>query len=156
MEINNRGRWWSTPWRGALILLIVLAQLLLSACSITVGAPPPTPGPNEPTYTPVEQVHFDVTPVPSPTGVPPTATTGPLPPGATAPPAAGGTVKYTIKPGDTLSGIALEYGITVDDIVKANNMTDPNSIQAGDVINIPTKGAAPSTGGPSPTTTKGP
>src|SRR5215218_1764736 len=63
------------------------------------------------------------TPVPSPT-TPPEA----LP---TVPP-----VTYTVKPGDTLSGIADLFGVTVDDIVRANNIADPNALQVGDVITI--------------------
>ena len=137
---------------GALLGLLVLALALLSACSLTVGAPAPTPGPGEPTNTPIEQVHFDVTPAPSPTAHPPTATGAPLPPGVTP----GQAAKYTVKPGDTLSGIALEFDVTVDDIVKANNLTDPNSIYEGQVLTIPAKGTSPSNPGPTPTTTKGP
>ena len=123
----------------SLVFLTILA--LLSACSVTVGPPPGTPGPGQPTNTPIEQVHFDVTPVPSPTPEPPTATPAPLPPGVT--PGPGGTVTYTIKAGDTLSGIADQFGITVEDIVKTNNIADPNAIQAGEVLVIPVGAATP-------------
>lgn len=134
---------------GFLAGLCLFAQMLLSACSVSIGAPPATPGPNQPTNTPIEQVHVDITPVATPTTPPPTPTGG-------VAPASGGTVKYTIKPGDTLSGIALQFGITVEDVVKTNNITDPNSIQAGQVLIIPTKGGAPSTRSPTPPTTKVP
>jgi LysM repeat protein len=46
-------------------------------------------------------------------------------------------VTYTVKPGDTLSGIADLFGVTVDDIVRANNLADPNALQVGDVLTIP-------------------
>ena len=129
--------------------LCLLAQILLSACSVSIGAPVATPAPNQPTNTPIEQVHVDITPVATPTVPPPSPTGG-------AAPAPGAMVKYTIKPGDTLSGIALQFGITVEDVVKTNNITDPNSIQAGQVLLIPTKGGATSTRSPTPPPTKVP
>ena len=140
-----------TPATRRITVLLLLAQSLISACSITIGPPPSTtPGPGEPTNTPIEQVHFDVTHVPSPTALPPT----------TAPAAGGGTTgatgKYTIKPGDTLSGIAQEFGITVEELVKLNNITDPNQIQAGQVLTVPAKGAPTSAAGPTPSPTRGP
>lgn len=49
------------------------------------------------------------------------------------------TVKYTVKSGDTISGIAKKYGVTEDAIVKANNIKDKNKIYVGQVLTIPTK-----------------
>jgi LysM repeat protein len=47
-------------------------------------------------------------------------------------------VVHVVKSGDTLSGIATEYGVTVDQILEANpQITNPNSIQPGDQIVIP-------------------
>ncbi len=141
-----------TPATRRIAVLLLLVQSLISACSITVGPPPSTtPGPGEPTNTPIEQVHFDVTHVPSPTALPPTSTPGPG--GAVAP---GATGKYTIKPGDTLSGIAQEFGITVEELVKLNNIVDPNQIQAGQVLTVPAKGAPTSAPGPTASPTPGP
>jgi LysM repeat protein len=137
------------PRAALLLTLIACAPALLSACSVTVGAPAPTPGPGQPTNTPIEQVHFDVTRVPSPTLAAATMTPAP----------AGAPIKHTIKSGETLSDIAQQYGITVEDIVKLNNIADPNQIQAGQVVLIPAKGSAPApttTLGPTKTTTKVP
>ncbi len=44
---------------------------------------------------------------------------------------------YTVQRGQTLSAIAAKYGLSVDDIVKANNITDPNNINVGQVLKIP-------------------
>ncbi|MCQ6280834.1 LysM peptidoglycan-binding domain-containing protein [Bacillus sp. EB600] len=44
---------------------------------------------------------------------------------------------YTVQPGDTLSGIAARYRTTVLDMVKANNIKDPNLIYPGQVLTIP-------------------
>ena len=43
---------------------------------------------------------------------------------------------YTIKPGDTLSQIAREYDTTVSQIVRLNNIQNPNLIFAGERIRI--------------------
>jgi len=44
-------------------------------------------------------------------------------------------VIYTVKPGDTLYGIAFQHDITVAELVEANqNLSDPNFISAGDQI----------------------
>lgn len=45
---------------------------------------------------------------------------------------------YIIKWGNTLSQIAHEYGVTVEEIVKLNNIANPNLIYAGSVLRIPT------------------
>jgi LysM repeat protein len=45
---------------------------------------------------------------------------------------------YTVKAGDTLSRIAGKYGVTVDQIVKANpQIKDPNKLGLGDQLVIP-------------------
>ncbi len=49
------------------------------------------------------------------------------------------TQKYTVKKGDTLSSIAKKYGVTVDAIVKANQIKNKNLIRVGSVFEIPVK-----------------
>lgn len=46
--------------------------------------------------------------------------------------------KYTVKRGDTLSRIAAQYGATVENIAKANNIQNPNLIYVGQTLVIPT------------------
>ncbi|MBZ0299897.1 MAG: LysM peptidoglycan-binding domain-containing protein [Anaerolineae bacterium] len=55
---------------------------------------------------------------------------------AEAPAASAGT-PYTVKPGEHLAEIAQRFGVTWPAIVQANHITDPNRIQAGQVILIP-------------------
>lgn len=43
---------------------------------------------------------------------------------------------YTIRPGDTLSGIALRFGTTVSRLQSLNNISDPDKIYAGTKIRI--------------------
>lgn len=45
-------------------------------------------------------------------------------------------VVYTVKTGDTLSGIAAKYNTTVAKLVKANNIKNPDLIYAGQKIKI--------------------
>jgi LysM repeat protein len=69
-------------------------------------------------------------------------------PAVTAParPAGNGTT-YVIQAGDNLSSIASRHGVTVAQVVAANQMTDPNRIRVGQSIVIPAAGIVPA---PSP------
>ncbi len=47
---------------------------------------------------------------------------------------------YTVKPGDTLFSISMQFyqsGEPVEDIMKLNNITDPNTLQSGMVLKLP-------------------
>lgn len=44
---------------------------------------------------------------------------------------------YTVKSGDTLSGIAAKYGTTYQELAKYNNISNPNRISVGQQIKIP-------------------
>lgn len=44
--------------------------------------------------------------------------------------------QYTVKNGDTLSAISQRYNISVDDLMRLNGLTDPNSLQIGQVLKI--------------------
>ena len=48
----------------------------------------------------------------------------------------GTKVTYVVKAGDSLAGIASKFNSTVDDIVKTNNLTDPNNIKVGESLQI--------------------
>lgn len=45
--------------------------------------------------------------------------------------------EYTIKQGDTASAIAKKYGTTVQDLASKNNLTNPNLIKSGTILNVP-------------------
>ncbi len=44
---------------------------------------------------------------------------------------------YTVKPGDTLTAIAIRYSTTVAALVAANGISNPNAIQIGQVLRLP-------------------
>jgi murein DD-endopeptidase MepM/ murein hydrolase activator NlpD len=56
-----------------------------------------------------------------------------------------------VAAGDTLGNISQFYGVTIADIVAANNLTDPNVISVGQQLIIPVGGLA--TAPPAPTET---
>jgi LysM repeat protein len=47
------------------------------------------------------------------------------------------TVKHVVKPGESLSTIAQQYGVRQGDIAVANNIADPQRIRAGMELTIP-------------------
>ena len=63
------------------------------------------------------------------------------------------TVTYTVKSGDTLSGIAKKYNTTVDNLVKLNNIKDPNYIITGQKLIITGKTTTASSTSSSSTST---
>lgn len=49
---------------------------------------------------------------------------------------------YVVKPGDTLSGIAVRAGVSVRALTHANRITDPNRVFAGQSLSLPSGVAA--------------
>jgi LysM repeat protein len=77
-----------------------------------------------------------VTPTPSQqTG----ATRSPSPIPSSTPPK---LVTYTVKEGDTLSGIAQAYDISLEDLIGANDLANPDFLQIGQTLVIPQDGRA--------------
>jgi len=50
---------------------------------------------------------------------------------------------YRVQPGDTLSGIAARYGVSVEAIMAANSLPSRSTIYAGQVLTIPSQGSNP-------------
>lgn len=44
---------------------------------------------------------------------------------------------YVVQPGDTLGALAEDFGTTVEEIMAANGLTDPNALQVGQPLIIP-------------------
>ncbi len=44
---------------------------------------------------------------------------------------------YTVKKGDTLTRIAERYGVTLQDVMEANDIEDPNEIEIGRKLRVP-------------------
>ena len=54
----------------------------------------------------------------------------------------GGAAEHTVAPGDVLSTIAADHAVSVDTLIELNDLTDPDLIYVGQVIDLPgTEGA---------------
>jgi LysM repeat protein len=84
---------------------------------------------------------LDIAPTPTKSAVataptqPPVAPTTPPAESATA--GVSGQQEYTVQAGDTLGAIAAQFGVTVDAIVQANDLPDPDVLAPGDKLIIP-------------------
>lgn len=119
-----------------------------------------TPSADQPTTavaaTPTAPATPTLAPSPTATSVPPTATAPP--PSATAvSPSGSKTNTYRIQSGDTLSGIAQRFGVSLEALLAANRITAKATLRIGQAMVIPDTGApvAP-TATPMPTTTPAP
>jgi LysM repeat protein len=82
----------------------------------------------------------------------PTPTLSALSVAASAVPTATATIRpsatphtYTVKPGDTMNAIALELGVSSDELMAANGLVDPDTLSAGQVLLVPSSGGSAST-----------
>jgi LysM repeat protein len=66
------------------------------------------------------------------------------------PPPLGG---YTVRPGDSLSGIAATAGVSMQQLAWMNGLDPSHYLLAGTVLKLPTGASAPSTSVPAPTQT---
>lgn len=123
--------------------LVLLAQILsltlILSCACGAGREPPTPlaVPSMRSFTPIMPAAPTSTPTPLPQPSPsPTAppATEPLQP--TEEPTAEAT-NHTVQPGDTLLGVAKQYGVPMAAIQLQNEMGESTIVQAGQTISIP-------------------
>ena len=80
-------------------------------------------------------------PAPKPTPAPPpqrsSALDYPPSPGASKKPSTSGTAYHTVRPGDTLTELALSYGVSSATIQNANKIANPNILTVGQRLTIP-------------------
>jgi LysM repeat protein len=71
------------------------------------------------------------------TAVPGAATATPASPPATQAASTGQTCQHTVKAGETMYRIALQYGLTTNALAAANGITNPDRVSAGTVLTVP-------------------
>lgn len=118
-------------------LLAVLSTEERTALEAELGATPSaTPPENDPgpenTGTPSGTGQADP-PEEDPPNIPP----APDKPETAEPPPVAKEITYTVRPGDSLSKIARDHGISQSKLLNANNITNPNRIAIGMVLKIP-------------------
>lgn len=119
------------------------------AVAALLGACAPEPPPNS---LPTLPAVLDITPAPT-LDIDATATAFAV----VARPSPTVAALYTVQDGDTLSGLAERFNTTVDELVAANGLTDPNDLQPGQTLLIPSllrtpqPGTAVPLGTPTPT-----
>ncbi|MCS7290772.1 MAG: LysM peptidoglycan-binding domain-containing protein [Roseiflexus sp.] len=123
-----------------------MISLITGATACTLPAPPQptTPRPTAP-------VILEITPAPT-LDIDATATAYASQPASSPTPAG----LYIVQPGDTLSELAIMFGVTIADIMAANGLTDPDSLQVGQPLIIPSLVDASPSIRASPTITSGP
>jgi LysM repeat protein len=105
------------------IALLLWLSIILAACSL----PSPTPHslPTSPAVlhiTPAPTLDIDATATVLANQLRPTPTPAGL---------------YIVQDGDTMSSLAEQFATTVEEIVAANGLIDPNALQAGQALIIP-------------------
>jgi LysM repeat protein len=104
-----------------------------------VAAPAPTASPAPVRPTPTPTITPSPTPTPSASATPtpkPSASATPKPkPSPTPSPSAAKT--YTVKSGDTLTGIASRFGTTSKILMDLNSITNSNLIKIGQILKLP-------------------
>lgn len=50
---------------------------------------------------------------------------------------------YSVQPGDTLALIAARFAVSIDSLIALNNLADPNQLEVGQVLQIPSVRAEP-------------
>jgi murein DD-endopeptidase MepM/ murein hydrolase activator NlpD len=122
-------------------IVLVLAMLACNFPTTSVG----------PTTTPMALASVESTPVGAiavaptlpPTRDPNTPIMTPTPDQAhSLPELRSDYIEYVVQPYDFLSSIAENFGVTLDELIAANNIADPNSLEVGQILRIPPQAPA--------------
>jgi hypothetical protein len=119
------------------VVLAGLMAVAFAAIAITrIPAAGDDPGLVAGATSPMASVRPSVAPTVRPTTAPPSAPVA-TPTAAPVTPVPSPVRTYTVRRGDTLSGIAAEFGTTVKALVELNDIADPARIRIGAVLELP-------------------
>ena len=133
------GRAFRSGVRGGFTALIVLGALVLSACSSTKYRAPVEDRGNARGGAPVATASGTSAGGATTSPVGTAETVKPLPGAENA----GKPGYYAVKPGDTMIRIGLETGQNWKDLIKWNNLENPNIIEVGQVLRVVPPGTDP-------------
>ncbi len=114
---------------GALAVVLLVVGVFLVVIWFTGDSPPALPA----------FLRSDTeTPEPTRTSQPPTVTLEPsLTSEPSETPTATGPITYVVEEGDSLASIADQFGVSIDQLIAANNLVDPSNIGVGSQLIIP-------------------
>ena len=120
-----------------LILLALIGVLFAVACNLTTTPPTPTARPETPTATrPGAPTLFaSITPLVNGGGSSGGVIVTSAPPANCPPP--NGWVQYQVEAGNSLSGLADATGTTLQTLIQANCLADPDTLYTGQIIYLP-------------------
>jgi len=110
---------------------IVPAVLGETGKSAPLSTDPDQTGKETPVPEEATEASPETTPVPEDTAAPADTTA----PTESSPSAA--AIEHVVARGETLTEIAQQYGVTIEAIVEANALANPNHVEAGQVLLIP-------------------
>jgi LysM repeat protein len=152
-------------FRGALLVLLVASVLALwllirppgtsdDESGAQAGQPSVTRTPTALATTARPSVTPTGTPQGTATGTPGVSATPGGTPGATSTPVPSPTPEpspfeeYTVQQGDSLSSIAQQFGTSADELARINGITDPNTLDVGQKLQVPRPASPSPTPGP--------
>jgi LysM repeat protein len=126
--------------------MVLGSALLLGACTrdSATATPSVRPGTPSPSRAATPSASRSASPSAPASSAAPASSQAPQPPAgssapassqAPAPPTTG--QKYVVEPGDTLSTIAEKFGVTIDELVQANRLSNPDLLVVGQELIIP-------------------
>jgi len=148
---SSLGELTPTPEAGQVRVPIVVLSPTPTATPTPIPTPTPTPEPTPATHvvrpgetlTRISELYdvpvsviVELNDIPDPNNVE-VGQRLRLPEGTVVPERGDEPSPYLVQQGDTLSTIAVRYSVTIDDLMAANGISDPNSIFAGQELRIP-------------------
>ncbi len=119
----------------ALLNPIIFGQIVPAVLGSNLPQNAPTLPGDQVIQPPTAETPNVVLPTDPQTGIGGEATPTPLP--ALATPTEPEPIFHIVRSGETLNAIARQYGITAADITNANNLSNPNQIFSGQILEIP-------------------
>ncbi|HYN86928.1 MAG TPA: LysM peptidoglycan-binding domain-containing protein, partial [Ardenticatenaceae bacterium] len=112
-----------------LVLVVVMSGCGSNIVDLPTAQPAVVREPVSPTFTPLPAATHSASATPLPPT--PTASATPLIFPTPTP------IIYTVQPRDTLNALAVHFGVSLEQLMSANGLTDPNFLQLGQQLIIP-------------------